>query len=148
VEAWPALANRAIPPCPYRGLSAFREQDASVFFGREELTDQLAEAVEQKPLVVVIGASGSGKSSLVFAGLMPRLRQRSEWAVAWLRPATGLPPLTTLAAALLPLLEPEMSEAARPLELQLWRLSCRWATRRGGRPRPRQGKRPPPPTSN
>ena len=117
VEAWPALANRAIPPCPYRGLSTFREQDAPVFFGREELTDRLMEAVGQKSLVVVIGSSGSGKSSLVFAGLIPRLRQRSGWVIASLRPATGLPPLTTLAAALLPLLEPEMSEAARLLEL-------------------------------
>ena len=117
VEAWPALANQAIPPCPYRGLSTFREQDAPVFFGREELTDQLVEAVGQKSLVVVIGSSGSGKSSLVFAGLIPRLRQRSGWAIASMRPATGLPPLTTLAAALLPLLEPEMSEAARLLEL-------------------------------
>jgi WD40 repeat protein len=116
VEAWPALANRAIPPCPYRGLSTFREQDAPVFFGREELTDRLVEAVGQKSLVVVIGSSGSGKSSLVFAGLIPRLRQSPEWAIASMRPATGLPPLTTLAAALLPLLEPEMSEAARLLE--------------------------------
>jgi WD40 repeat protein len=117
VDAWPALATHAIPPCPYRGLSAFREQDAPVFFGRGELTNRLVDTVLSNSLVALIGASGGGKSSLIFAGLMPRLRQRSEWVLASLRPATGLPPLAALAAVLLPLLEPEMSEAARLLEL-------------------------------
>ncbi|MDX2215641.1 MAG: CHAT domain-containing protein [Oculatellaceae cyanobacterium bins.114] len=64
-----------MPPCPYRGLFAFREKDARFFFGREQVTQELLVAVKQKPLVAVIGASGSGKSSLVFAGLVPLLRQ-------------------------------------------------------------------------
>ena len=63
------------PPCPYRGLFAFREEDARFFFGREQATQALLVAVQQKPLVAVIGASGSGKSSLVFAGLLPLVRQ-------------------------------------------------------------------------
>ncbi|MGF1524850.1 MAG: CHAT domain-containing protein [Leptolyngbyaceae cyanobacterium] len=63
------------PPCPYRGLFAFQEKDARFFFGREQVTLTLLAAVKQKSLVAVIGASGSGKSSLVFAGLVPRLRQ-------------------------------------------------------------------------
>ncbi|TRT55421.1 MAG: CHAT domain-containing protein [Microcystis aeruginosa Ma_QC_C_20070703_M131] len=63
------------PTCPYRGLFAFREEDARFFFGREQVTQALLAAVKQKPLVAVIGASGSGKSSVVFAGLVPRLRQ-------------------------------------------------------------------------
>jgi WD40 repeat protein len=65
-------------PCPYRGLSAFREEDAHCFFGREQLTQALLAAVKQKPLVAVIGASGSGKSSVVFAGLVPLLRQENS----------------------------------------------------------------------
>jgi WD40 repeat protein len=117
VDSWPVLANQAIPPCPYRGLFAFREQDASLFFGREELTDRLSDFVVHHPFAAVIGSSGSGKSSLVFAGLLPRLRQRPEWAIVSLRFGRGLSPLETLAAALLPQLEPQMSEAGRLLEL-------------------------------
>ncbi len=45
---------------PYRGLSAFREKDTPYFFGRETFTHQLAESVRQKPLVAVLGPSGSG----------------------------------------------------------------------------------------
>jgi WD40 repeat protein len=117
VEAWPLLDREAIPPCPYRGLFAFREQDASLFFGREELAEQLADAVVRDRLVTVVGPSGSGKSSLVFAGLVPRLRQRAEWVIADLRPGTAPSPLKALAAALLPLLEPTLSESRRLLEL-------------------------------
>ncbi len=60
---------------PYRGLFAFREEDAEFFFGRERFTDRLVEAVQRHPVVSVIGASGSGKSSVVFAELVPRLRK-------------------------------------------------------------------------
>ncbi|WP_226583785.1 nSTAND1 domain-containing NTPase [Microseira wollei] len=64
-----------IPPCPYRGLFAFREEDAHLFFGREEFTSDLVKAVKTKPLVAVVGPSGSGKSSVVFAGLIPSWRR-------------------------------------------------------------------------
>ncbi|MBR7829842.1 PD40 domain-containing protein [Actinospica sp. MGRD01-02] len=61
---------------PYRGLSVFQTEDAAWFFGREALTDvlveRLADPAEKVPLLVV-GASGSGKSSLLRAGLIPRL---------------------------------------------------------------------------
>jgi WD40 repeat protein len=65
-----------MPPCPYRGLFAFREEDARFFFGREQVTQALLAAVKQKPLLALMGASGSGKSSVVFAGLVPLLRQK------------------------------------------------------------------------
>ncbi len=58
-------------PCPYVGLEAFRNQD--FFFGREADIQQLLRQVHESPLVVVLGASGSGKSSLVMGGVLPAL---------------------------------------------------------------------------
>jgi hypothetical protein len=57
--------------CPYRGLRPFREEDMPFFFGREAFTGRLVEVVNQQTLVAVVGASGSGKSSVVRAGLVP-----------------------------------------------------------------------------
>jgi len=99
---------------PYRGLFAFRENDAPFFFGRETFIEQLYQAVKYKPLVAVIGSSGSGKSSVVFAGLLPQLRQEAGWLITSFRP--GEQPFQNLAAALLPLLETELSETARLVE--------------------------------
>ncbi|MEG3840129.1 CHAT domain-containing protein, partial [Microcoleus sp. herbarium14] len=93
-----------IPPCPYRGLFAFREEDSYLFFGREKFTEDLAAAVKTKPLVAVVGPSGSGKSSVVFAGLIPALRQtRIQLQIISFRPGNN--PFKALAAALFPLLE-------------------------------------------
>jgi WD40 repeat protein len=56
--------------CPYRGLAAFREADAAFYFGRERFIDALENAIRPKKLVaVIVGSSGSGKSSALFAGL-------------------------------------------------------------------------------
>ncbi|GAA2629840.1 XRE family transcriptional regulator [Streptomyces vastus] len=70
----PAEDQESGAPPPYAGLRSFREQDAEWFFGRERLVEELAERLERQRFVVVIGASGSGKSSLLRAGLVPRLR--------------------------------------------------------------------------
>ncbi|MEW2397129.1 XRE family transcriptional regulator [Streptomyces sp. NPDC046862] len=79
----PALdpAEESGTPPPYAGLRSFREQDAEWFFGRERLVAELAERLERQRFVVVIGASGSGKSSLLRAGLVPRLRAASTTVV-------------------------------------------------------------------
>jgi WD40 repeat protein len=73
---------------PYPGLEPFSEEDAGVFFGRDaevaELLDRLSPAVAQSAhrFVAVVGPSGSGKSSLVQAGLVPALTQRRRrWVV-------------------------------------------------------------------
>ncbi|PSB01186.1 nSTAND1 domain-containing NTPase [Merismopedia glauca] len=89
-----------IPICPYRGLSAFQEEHAPYFFGRDRFAKTLLEAVRKKPLVAVVGASGSGKSSVVLAGLIPLLRQDKvvQWQVAVFRPGTN--PIESLAIAL------------------------------------------------
>ncbi|NEQ86728.1 MAG: serine protease, partial [Moorea sp. SIO2I5] len=86
INACPELEEQAIPPCPYRGLFAFREQDAKFFFGREQFTQKLVKAVHKQSLVAVIGASGSGKSSVVFAGLIPQLRSEEGWLIEGFRP--------------------------------------------------------------
>ena len=73
-----------IPLCPYRGLLAFREEDAEIFFGRESLIELLKEKLEQKHIVQVSGPSGSGKSPLVAAGLIPALERSDSVADALL----------------------------------------------------------------
>jgi hypothetical protein len=78
--------------CPYRGLLHFREEDAPFFFGREAAINKLASAVQRQPFVAVAGASGSGKSSVVRAGLVPRLRsdRRTAWETVILVPTDQL----------------------------------------------------------
>jgi hypothetical protein len=86
--------------CPYRGLEPFREEDAAFFCGRDDAIRELVAHVQEHPLVAVVGPSGSGKSSLVFAGLLPALRKDGRtkmWDVVTLRP--GKRPLHALAEA-------------------------------------------------
>ena len=109
-----------IPPCPYRGLFAFRESDAHLFFGRSQFTQDLVTAVKRKPLVAVVGPSGSGKSSVVFAGLIPHLRQDTQvlWQIVSFRPGNN--PIDALAVAIAPLLHPQEDEfACRLVEMEL-----------------------------
>jgi WD40 repeat protein len=58
---------------PYRGLKSYETKDSDLFFGRTSLIEKLCHTVSDRPLTVVLGASGSGKSSLVKAGLIPSL---------------------------------------------------------------------------
>ena len=99
--------------CPYRGLDAFREEDAAFFFGRgtpDNLATpvgRLVKMVCEHRFVMVVGPSGSGKSSLVFAGLVPALRRERDrfWSVLSFRP--GADPLGALAGAFNPRAEDE-----------------------------------------
>jgi WD40 repeat protein/uncharacterized caspase-like protein len=90
--------------CPYRGLRAFGEDDAQYFYGREALTQHLLNQLAQKSSLAVVGASGSGKSSVVQAGLISQLRLGKQlpgsdsWLIRCLRP--GVRPLSTLARRL------------------------------------------------
>ncbi|NES22337.1 MAG: CHASE2 domain-containing protein, partial [Symploca sp. SIO3E6] len=115
VQAWSELREQAIPPCPYQGLSAFREEDAQLFFGREEFTRQLVAAVPRHPLITIIGPSGSGKSSVVFAGMIPQIRSEANWLIENFRPSER--PLHNLAARLVPHLEAQMSETDQLAEV-------------------------------
>jgi WD40 repeat protein/DNA-binding XRE family transcriptional regulator len=96
--------------CPYKGLNYFDETDADLFAGRDVLTARLVEHVlalisnrkpEQERFLAVVGASGSGKSSLVRAGLVPALRWNpatAYWPIHVITPTAH--PLESLAASL------------------------------------------------
>lgn len=87
---------------PYKGLRAFQESDASDFFGRDVLVSRLVETVTANALTAVVGSSGSGKSSVVKAGLVPAVRNgalEGEWLVAEMFPGTF--PFEELEASLL-----------------------------------------------
>lgn len=88
---------RAGHAAPFPGLSPFREDDASRFFGRAAEAERLAAHVLSHRTTVLVGPSGAGKTSLVQAGLLARLRATGTWAVLTLRP--GGAPLAALTRA-------------------------------------------------
>ncbi|MEO8594756.1 MAG: SIR2 family protein [Candidatus Solibacter sp.] len=67
-----------LPPSPYRGLEPFDENDAPFFFGRERETRLIAASLFASPLTLLYGASGVGKSSVLRAGVLPRMRGRQD----------------------------------------------------------------------
>ncbi len=116
-----AAPDLADVKCPYVGLEPFREDEAPTFFGRDERTRDLVEAVRTRTFVFVTGASGSGKSSLVLAGLLPALHADAiPGSAQWVIVPTVLPgsdPLTNLAQQLAAAL-PGTSAAALRDELR------------------------------
>jgi hypothetical protein len=104
VEPVAGEADEELPPadvpCPYKGLAAFEADDAEYFFGREELVAELTARLAGTRFLAVVGPSGSGKSSLVKAGLLPAVWQDAlpgskEWQTLVLTP--GAHPLEELA---------------------------------------------------
>ncbi|MBD2342044.1 hypothetical protein H6G64_34510 [Calothrix sp. FACHB-156] len=94
-----------ILPCPYRGLFHFGPDDAEFFFGREVFVEELFAATKSRKFIPVLGASGSGKSSVVLAGLVPKLQKQGDWKFTHFRP--GSEPFQALAESLVPLYEPD-----------------------------------------
>ena len=89
--------------CPYRGLEAFEEDHAELFFGRADDTTRAVEKLKDSRFLAVVGPSGCGKSSMVRAAVVPALKQGAldgseAWTVALITP--GAHPLTVLAAQL------------------------------------------------
>ena len=86
---------------PYPGLRAFERYESCIFFGRQLQVDELLTRLKQHHFLAVTGASGSGKSSLVKAGLLAGLEKGymgevgSRWSIAEMRP--GGQPFTRLA---------------------------------------------------
>ena len=99
-------------PSPYRDLRAFQEEDKNFFFGRESVVDTLLDRIRAQQLLAVIGPSGSGKSSTVLAGLLPAVREKTDWRVATMRP--GIDPIGALVAAFIGQSDPDL-----PLEVRL-----------------------------
>src|SRR6476646_5735455 len=78
--------------CPYTGLRSFTEEESLYFKGRDLQVDQITSLLEQNKFLMVTGASGEGKSSLIYAGLIPNARagffkaKFTNWVVADFRP--------------------------------------------------------------
>jgi len=88
---------------PYRGLLTYEEEHAAIFFGREEETEAALARVEERGALFVYGASGSGKSSWLRAGIVPALRTKAALTGRTLRPILVLPgdkPIASLRRAL------------------------------------------------
>ncbi len=88
--------------CPYKGLATFDAEDAEYFFGREQLVAELVARLVGAPLLAVVGPSGSGKSSVLRAGLLPALAGgvlpgSANWTQALIRP--GEQPMRALGRA-------------------------------------------------
>ena len=98
-------------PCPYRGLFHFGPGDAEYFFGRKSFIETLFQATQTRNFIPLLGASGSGKSSVVFAGLVPKLQQEGHWQFTHFRP--GSDPFHALALALVPLYTTNLNETER-----------------------------------
>ncbi len=99
----PLPAPAAKPRCPYPGMQPFSKANSNQFFGRESEVQEMIQHLRLHPFFAAIGPSGSGKSSLVFAGLLPALERSGlfgagEWLVCTMRPLET--PLANLTNAL------------------------------------------------
>ncbi len=102
------MKDRHLPQKPYPGLRPFQRDEWSIFFGREAMIDAVLDRLGEQQLVVVHGSSGCGKSSLIKAGVLPRLEQEHDlheigWQTAEMRP--GSSPLWNLAETIGRLIE-------------------------------------------
>jgi hypothetical protein len=116
----PAAADAALGPiaaCPYPGLAYFGPDGADMFFGRDAAVARLAEVVGRHGLTALVGASGSGKSSVVLAGLAPRLHSAGGWRFSHFRIGIELDsnPFIALARSLVPLYVASQSDHDRLL---------------------------------
>jgi hypothetical protein len=79
---------------PWRGLDYYREEDRDLFFGRKHETAQLLRLIQREALTIFFGRSGSGKTSLLRAGVIPELRELAYFPVAlrfdWSEPGLHL----------------------------------------------------------
>ena len=105
----PVVTGVVREECPYRGLEAFEKQHAHFFFGRKKVVEDILQKLTQAQFVPIIGASGSGKSSVVRAGLIPQLEKNGWRILDPIKP--GIEPLAKLRGAFEPFFQ-------RPREIQ------------------------------
>ena len=107
------------PDQPYPGLRPFRENEQRLFFGRDRQIKEILQRLERSSFAVVIGGSGSGKSSIVNAGVIPSLRKKQLrgrgdfWLTARFSPLDR--PLESLAGALAELIEPKPGQTLQDI---------------------------------
>lgn len=100
-----SLQESALPSNPFVGLRPFASHESVLFFGRDKQTVDLLQQLHRTRFLAVVGSSGCGKSSLIYAGLIPKLKagflleQRERWNIITLKP--GVSPLRNLAAVIL-----------------------------------------------
>lgn len=102
-EQWAGVTFTYVADCPYPGMRPFEETRSDQFFGRSNEIEHLRLRLHKQPITAIVGSSGSGKSSLLHAGLIPVLR-KTGWEVRTLRPAGQ--PLANLHAAMAGLFAP------------------------------------------
>lgn len=98
VELGGKLRQPPVKEGPYPGLASFGLQNRDMFFGREHEIEDIIERLKHTSLITLIGTSGSGKSSLLMAGLIPQYSYQASWTVITVRP--GNDPFQSLATAL------------------------------------------------
>jgi energy-coupling factor transporter ATP-binding protein EcfA2 len=96
----PVLSPQVSEQCPYRGLEAFDKKHAKFFFGRNRVISAIQQKLDGAAFVPIIGASGSGKSSVVRAGLIPQLEKNGWRILDPIKP--GIEPLAKLRTAFEP----------------------------------------------
>lgn len=94
--------------CPYRGLLNFDTHHSDYFFGRDEFIHELKRKILDNHIVSLYGATGSGKSSVVLSGLIPKLIAESNWEYKLFYP--GADPFYSLALTLIAIINPEYDE--------------------------------------
>jgi WD40 repeat protein/serine/threonine protein kinase len=113
------LEEQLAPANPYKGLRPFEEADADTFFGRESLVEQLLKHIRENCFLALVGPSGSGKSSVIKAGVIPAIRrgaikgaESEQWFIATMVP--GPHPIQELTEALLSIATDNSSVAFDP----------------------------------
>jgi WD40 repeat protein len=102
--------------CPYKGLFAFQKEDAKFFFGRERFVSTAVESLNNQPFLSILGNSGIGKSSVVFAGLIPELIKLGNWQFLSFRPKNN--PFLQLSEGLVGFLHPALTNKDEPQFIQ------------------------------
>jgi hypothetical protein len=125
------MTEPMLGPNPFPGLRPFATEEAHVFFGREKEVTELLRRLDNHRVVLFVGQSGSGRASLVRAGVVPALRSL-DWQVIYLRP--GIDPVQNMVSALC-FADPRLDAERVEMELQASRFGLRNTAPPEGTPR-------------
>jgi len=102
--------------CPYKGLKPYTINDTDLFFGRTKWVKRIHEDLKKNTFIALTGASGSGKTSLINAGLIPFLNTESNWQIVYFRPKES--PFFELSKVLIPFLAGHLSPFDQAKEIK------------------------------